>query len=487
MNKVSVGKELLVNDDGEHHVPVGEKWRPTLHFTPKQNWVNDPNGLFYKDGIYHLYFQHNPKGNRWGNMSWGHATSLDLLRWTEHEVAIEPEGDSLGYIFSGSCVLGLKNSALPYEDDDTVYAFFTQHCENNIQTQSAAYSFDGGFNWNKFSENPIIENPSLKDFRDPKVFWHPQTSKWIMLLAAGHVIKFYQSCNLSSWDWLSDFGDGYGCHAGEWECPDLIPFELDSGETKWVLLVSLNPGGPNGGSGTQYFVGNFDGQNFSSDHLEERWFDYGPDNYAGVTFANVKHRKILIGWMSNWSYAADVPTQKWCGGMTLPRELNLLRHGSEYRIANNPVRELGRLKSTLRSDTFQGAYTSSIPVYSALDIQLNFLSDKPVDYKVSFCNAENETLDLWMQIDRNKLYLDRRNSGFDLKLWTTPLIEAFVLPGNTSRSLRIILDQGSIEIFIGDGSTSITALLFPSDHFSQLNVSAGMSECQLTISHVQTT
>ena len=280
------------------------KWRQRYHFTPPVSWMNDPNGMVFYDGEYHLFYQHNPLGAEWGNMSWGHAISTDLMHWKQLNVALMP--DHLGDIFSGCAVIDKNNTA--GFGKDAMVAIYTS--AGKVQSQSIAYSTDKGRTFTKYSANPVITNPGIADFRDPKVFWHNESNQWIMSLATKQTITFYGSANLKSWTRLSEFGDGIGSHGGVWECPDLVPLDYN-GKTKWVLVVSINPGGPNGGSATQYFIGDFDGKTFRADALPyPLWMDYGRDNYAGVTWSNIPEndgRKIFMGWMSNWDYANNVP------------------------------------------------------------------------------------------------------------------------------------------------------------------------------------
>ncbi|HWS60197.1 MAG TPA: glycoside hydrolase family 32 protein, partial [Flavobacterium sp.] len=318
-----------------------ELYRPNFHFTPKKGWMNDPNGMFYYNGYYHLFYQYYPDSNVWGPMHWGHAISTDLITWTEKPIALYP--DEKGYIFSGSAVVDLKNtSGFGSLENPPIVAMFTYHDpkkeksgEINTQSQGIAYSLDEGLTWKKYEANPIIKNPNIKDFRDPKMTWDNIHKQWLMVLAAGDKTIFYASKNLKDWELLSDFGKNIGAHGGVWECPDFFPVHVDgSDEYKWVLLLSINPGGPNGGSATQYFVGDFDGKTFTLDKtfsqdIKEKqalYIDYGRDNYAGVTWSNISEvdgRKLFVGWMSNWQYAEKVPTEKWRSSMTIPRELVL--------------------------------------------------------------------------------------------------------------------------------------------------------------------
>jgi fructan beta-fructosidase len=299
-----------------------EPYRPQVHFSPKTMWVNDPNGMVYYKGTYHLFFQHYPKATVWGPMHWGHAVSKDLIHWKQMPIALYP--DKLGYIFSGSVVVDENNtSGFGTKSKPAMVAIFTHHDPKGeksgssvFQNQSIAYSLDEGTTWTKYTGNPVLKNPGIKDFRDPKVFWYAAGNKWVMSLATKDRITFYSSPNLKDWKKESDFGQMLGAHGGVWECPDLFPLKLN-GKEYWVLLVSINPGGPNGGSATQYFVGHFDGKTFTPSSNQTKWIDYGPDNYAGVTWGNTGNRKIFLGWMGNWFYANDVPTLKWRNAMTI--------------------------------------------------------------------------------------------------------------------------------------------------------------------------
>ena len=305
-----------------------EPYRPQIHFSPKTGWMNDPNGLVYYEGKYHMFFQYYPDSTVWGPMHWGHAVSSDLLHWKELSIALYP--DSLGYIFSGSAVVDKDNkSGFGMNGKNPLVAIYTQHDPvgekagtTNFQNQSIAYSLDAGNNWTKYSGNPVLKTPGLKDFRDPKVCWYPEQKKWIMTLAAGDRVIFYSSGDLKTWKKESEFGMDRGAHGGVWECPDLLSYTIDDRKL-WLLLVSINPGGAQGGSSTQYFTGSFDGHVFLASDTLTRWADYGPDNYAGVTWSNTGDEKIFMGWMSNWQYGTKVPTGKWRSAMTIPRKLEL--------------------------------------------------------------------------------------------------------------------------------------------------------------------
>ena len=311
-----------------------EQHRPQIHFTPKAHWMNDPNGMFYNKGVYHLFFQYYPGASVWGPMHWGHATSKDLMHWQEQPIALYP--DSLGYIFSGSAVVDKSNtSGFGKKGQVPIVAIFTHHNmegekekRNDFQNQSIAYSLDDGKTWVKYAGNPVLHNPGIVDFRDPKVMWYEAQKKWIMTLATKDRVTFYSSPNLKEWTKESEFGETLGAHGGVWECPDLFTL-YDNGKKVWALTVSINPGGPNKGSATQYFLGDFDGNRFTPLSTETKWIDYGTDDYAGVTWSNTGNRKIFLGWMSNWQYATIVPTNIWRSATTIPREfLNHLWAGS---------------------------------------------------------------------------------------------------------------------------------------------------------------
>jgi len=329
--------------------PYHELYRPGFHFSPRVNWTNDPNGLVRFDGVYHLFFQYYPNDIVWGPMHWGHATSRDLVHWQEQPIALYP--DSLGYIFSGSAVVDSSNSSgFGVSRQIPLVAVFTHHDpvgeklhRNDFQNQSLAYSLDKGMTWTKYAGNPVLKNPGLTDFRDPSVSWYAKGKKWVMALATRDRVTFYSSVNLRDWTKESEFGVGVGAHGGVWECPNLFPLtrmEHEHEKTYWVLLVSSNPGGPNFGSATQYFIGQWDGHVFKPMDTVTRWIDYGPDDYAGVTYNNTGRRRIFLGWMSNWIYADRLPESSWRGQMTIPRNLFLEDGASGLYVASRPAPEL---------------------------------------------------------------------------------------------------------------------------------------------------
>ena len=413
-----------------------EKYRPQFHFTPDRNWMNDPNGLVYYKGRYHLFFQHNPEANVWGSMSWGHATSSDLYNWRQEPVAIA--GTPTSGIFSGSAVVDLNNTTgFGAAENPPIVAIYTEHQnDESNQSQCLAFSIDEGATFTKFAGNPVLDIKA-KNFRDPKVQWIDD--QWIMAVALANYYKisFYSSPDLKSWKHLSDFGPAAEI-GGVWECPDLIAFE-----DKWVLLVSLNPGGYQVGSGTQYFIGNWNGKEFIPDDVQTRWLDYGRDNYAGVTFSNVpEKKKIFLGWMSNWHYAGKVPTDPWRSAMTLPRELSL----EGDRIIQKPV-----------------IHPTGFPE----------VSFSTADGGIRICENSERYAEIGLR--NQKLYVDTSHAWCDIDAPT--LQEIPVGPGEID--IRVIVDRGSIEVFVDGGSIAITNLIFIETALSQVQPLSGVKELRM--------
>lgn len=452
-------------------------YRPQFHFTPKEKWMNDPNGLVYNDGLYHLFYQFYPDSTVWGPMHWGHAVSKDLLHWKHRPIALKP--DSLGYIFSGSAVVDKNNtSGFGSVNKPPMVSIFTYHNMEgersgrlDYQTQGIAYSLDNGISWTKYQNNPVIKNDSIKDFRDPKVFWHEGSNKWILTLVAGDHAQFYNSDNLKDWKLTGEFGKQFGAHGGVWECPDLFKLPVEgTNEEKWVLLISINPGAPNGGSGTQYFIGNFDGKTFTPDHLDTRWIDYGTDNYAGVTYNHAPNEnRVFIGWMSNWDYAQETPTKKWRSAMTLPRKLSLYKDGAETWLRNYPINQV----DALLTEEIDTPSDLSKPILlrtnkrNGADITFEVDLTKPFSLRLSD-RARNEFI-FTSDPSKNSFSVNRSNSGktdFNekfVKLQTQSFepIENFV-------EFRMIVDASSVEIFIDKGRYVFTDLVFPSETYSRL-------------------
>lgn len=452
-----------------------ELLRPQVHFSPQSGWMNDPNGMVYFNGEYHLFFQFNPDSTVWGPMHWGHAVSKDLAHWKQEPVALKP--DSLGYIFSGSAVIDDRNtSGFGLNGKIPLVAIFTQHDpagekaqNSHFQNQSIAYSLDGGMGWAKYSGNPVLKSPGLKDFRDPKVFWYPEEKKWIMTLAAGSQVQFYSSQNLKSWTLESEFGAGIGAHGGVWECPDLIPFDVD-GKRIWILLVSINPGGVQGGSGTQYFTGTFNGNHFNASDTITRWADYGPDQYAGVTFNNTGNEKIFMGWMSNWQYGTSVPSGNWRSAMTLPRTLSLINISGGYYTAMMPVNMLDILVK--KTESFE-----EIPVVKQINIssparfELN-LKDL-YSFSLVFSNVKGQNLIVGYDEERNSFFIDRRQAGrSDFNPQFAGIFYAPRIAQSNDSKITLILDNTSLELFADGGLTTITALYFPDQPYTILQQGA---------------
>ena len=448
-----------------------ETHRPQFHFSPKANWMNDPNGMVYLNGTYHLFFQYYPDSTVWGPMHWGHATSKDLMHWDEQAIALYP--DSLGWIFSGSAVYDEKNtSGLGKDGKAPLVAMFTHHDSKlekqgrkDYQNQSLAYSLDEGKTWTKYAENPVLKNPGIIDFRDPKVRWNEQVGKWILTLATKDRITFYSSPDLKNWNKESEFGETFGAHGGVWECPDLFPMPLN-GKTAWVLLVSINPGGPNKGSATQYFVGDFDGKTFKPYNTETKYVDWGADNYAGVTWSNTGDRRIFLGWMSNWQYANVVPTEKWRSAMTIPRELSLKMVDNVAYLTSEPVKELTKI-------ILETATTPNAVVNGSLDLsekiqafngqyQLKFDSDQLTNYSIVLSNDLGEELVLGYDKQANQYYIDRSKAGkrdFEIGFGVKHIAPRISKDAKTS--VTLIVDVASVEWFADSGLNVMTDIVFP--------------------------
>ena len=444
-------------------------YRPTYHFTPEYGWMNDPNGLVYQDGEWHLFYQFNPYGSLWGNMHWGHAVSRDLVKWEHLGVAIAP--DALGSVFSGSAIVDQENTA--GFGRNAIVAMYTSAGDN--QTQSLAYSNDGGRTFAKYPGNPVIVAENKPDFRDPKMFWDDQTRQWKVVLAAGQEVQFYSSDNLKDWTYESSFGKDYGCHDGVWECPDLIrlPFE---GKEKWVLILNINPGGPFGGSATQYFVGSFDGKTFRCDDLPTvtRWMDYGKDHYATVTWSNAPAgRTVALAWMSNWQYANAVPTQQFRSANSVPRDLSLIRKGSEVILKSTPSPEMEALRGrpvkyklgTAPVDLFKSPQR-------AYELVIRFTLPKKKGAAIVLSNALGEQVVFTYEAETQTFSMDRRGSG------NVQFSEAFAsvttAPARVGgkMELRLLVDSASIEAFGED--FCMTNLVFPSSPYNTLKLSGNL-------------
>lgn len=460
--------------------PYKEQYRPQFHFSPKKMWMNDPNGLIYHNKTYHMFFQYYPDSTVWGPMHWGHAESNDLVHWQEKGIALYP--DSLGYIYSGSAIIDFNNSSgLGQNGKTPMVAIFT-HSDpilrkeggNTYQNQSLAYSLDSGQTWAKYEGNPVLKNPGIKDFRDPKVSWHKPSKKWIMTLATKDRVTFYSSSNLKEWQKESEFGESRGAHGGVWECPDLIPFECN-GKKLWVLIVSINPGGINGGSATQYFVGDFNGKTFSPYDKKTKWIDYGTDNYAGVTFFNTKKRKIFIGWMSNWKYANKTPTTVWRSAMTTTRELLLKKINNDYLLASRPIKAYEKLnasKNTFKNVDLAEDFDLTKEIKTPLvNSRINLTTEHLKNFDIIISNDLHEKLIIGYDKNTNMFYIDRTKSGkTDFDDSFPKKITAPRLTNDKKMNLTLLLDDSSVEIFADDGLTTMTALFFPNKKYTNLTL-----------------
>ncbi|ETT41909.1 glycoside hydrolase family 32 protein [Paenibacillus sp. FSL P4-0176] len=451
-----------------------QDYRNEYHFSPKEKWMNDPNGMVFFNGEYHLFYQHHPHGTTWGPMHWGHAVSRDLISWEELPIALLP--DENGTIFSGSAVVDWNNTSGFFEGEPGLVAIFTHHLEvknqDAIQTQSLAYSKDNGRTWTKYEGNPVLKHESFVDFRDPKVFWHEQTKEWVMIIACGQTVCLYRSPNLKDWTLGSEFGEGIGSHDGVWECPDLFPLAVDgdSGQVKWVMLVSIgaDPAFIEG-SRTQYFTGDFDGSTFVPDEASHtvRWIDYGRDNYAGVSWSDVPEedgRRLIIGWMSNWMYANQTPTNDYRGAMTIARELTLETRAGEVILIQRPARELEQARTPVLSlqDASIREVSEQLDALQLVNYEIHaeWTQDQTFHFALR-SGADHETV-VGVDLIRSEVYVDRSRSGIGnfhelfLSRHTAELKEV-----NGNQSLRIFVDHSSVEVFANDGQAVITDLIYP--------------------------
>ena len=448
-----------------------EKFRPTYHFSPLYGWMNDPNGMVYKDGEYHLFYQHNPYGSKWGNMHWGHAISKDLINWEHRPDAITP--DALGTIFSGSAVVDTDNTA--GFGAGAIVAIYTQNSDR--QVQSIAYSTDNGRSFTKYENNPVLTSDA-RDFRDPKVFWHKETQRWIMLLAVGQEMQIFSSSNLKDWAFESSFGEGQGAHGGVWECPDLFELPVDgTNEKKWVLLCNLNPGGPFGGSATQYFVGTFNGKEFVNESPSKtKWMDWGKDHYATVTWSDAPdNRRIAIAWMSNWQYANDVPTSQYRSPNSVPRDLSLFTVDGETYLQSAPSPELLKLRDISKKRSFKVNGTRIIKDMivgneGAYEIELTIENQHADVIGFRLYNDKGEEVDMQYDMKEKKFSMDRRKSGevgfnenFPMLTWTA--IES----GKDELKLRLFVDKSSVEAFGDGGRFVMTNQVFPSEPYTHID------------------
>ncbi len=439
-----------------------EQYRPQIHFTPAKNWMNDPNGMVYQDGVYHLFYQYNPQGNDWGNMSWGHAISTDLMHWTEQSVALMR--DELGAVFSGSAVIDKDNTA--GFGANALVALFTSAGDDGKQQQSIAYSTDGGKNFTRYGGNPVIKNDD-DNLRDPKVFWHEQSKQWVMALAKGWKmgVEFYGSTDLKSWRHLSTFFKELpGRPSLQWECPDLLQFG-----DKWVLVVSVNPGGPILGSGTMYFMGLFDGTTFTADERDyPLWLDYGMDNYAGVTWSNTGNRRIMIGWMNNWSYAGNVPCSPWRSAMTLPRELKLANVHGQALLTTDVVTEIENISGEWQTVS----NGQNFPEAKAYHLQMTLPLTQAA--AITLQNGQGEKLSFDVSPSERAIIGHRTSASGRTNFNGTFSVPSMRAPLNVEGDevlLDFYIDQSSVELLSNHGAMSQTTLVYPTSVYNSVSVS----------------
>ncbi|MBD5344474.1 MAG: DUF4980 domain-containing protein [Bacteroides sp.] len=456
------------------------QYRPLFHHTPQYGWMNDPNGMFYKDGVWHLYYQWNPYGSKWQNLSWGHSTSTDLINWEHQPVALTPDG--LGYIFSGSSAIDHNNTA--GFGEDAVVAIYTSAGTN--QMQSLAYSNNDGADFTVLTSNPIITLES--EARDPNFFWNEQTGEWNLALAHAldHEMLFFTSPDLKNWTLQSSFGKGLGAQGGVWECPDLFRLPVDgTDKEKWVLICNINPGGPFGGSGVQYFVGDWDGKKFTVDtdvdgKVPTKWLDHGKDNYALVSWSDTPDgRRTAIGWMSNWDYAAEVPTSQYRSANTLPRELSLFTASDgQIYMANVPSPEVISLRDRLVTSVKNSSLNSKDKVYNLPDVNdgvceftVDFNAETADSIMMTLSNKAGEHVDMVYNPATHTLSFDRRNSGnvgFSDAFPVVTVAPTHETDGKVS--LRVFIDRSSIELFGNEGRFSMTNLVFPTHPYTTLEI-----------------
>lgn len=468
-------------------------YRPVYHHTPLYGWMNDANGLVYKDGEYHLYYQYNPYGSRWGNMHWGHSVSRDLIHWEHLKPAIAR--DTLGHIFSGSTIVDKFNSA--GFGKDALIAFYTSASDEHGQLQCLAYSTDNGRTYTKYDQNPILTPfDGLKDFRDPKVFWYEPMKKWYMIVSADKEMRFYSSSDLKDWEYLSAFGEGYGIQPNQFECPDFVqlPVDGDSTRMKWAMIVNINPGCLFGGSATEYFIGEFDGKSFTCDTKPEitKFLDYGKDHYATVCFSNTGNRTIAVPWMSNWQYANVTPIKQYRGANALPRELSLFTQDGEIYMASDVIKESGLLRKNTRNlndFSIENEYVIGDAFANckegAFQIEMDFTPGNTQTAGFEMLNSKGEKTKIYFDMAKNRLVMDRTESGLipfgeqsephakenhdRRKTESVNYINDFALgtwaplslcKGKTYH-LNIFVDKCSVEIFVDNGRIAMTNLIFP--------------------------
>ena len=438
-------KNLKQNDNVDFAL-IEEKYRPLYHHTPKRGWMNDPNGMFYKDGVWHLFYQYNPYGSMWGNMHWGHSSSTDLVHWKDEGVALAP--DAWGTMFSGSCVT----------DNGNIVAMYTTSRPTpfggDVQAQCIAFSKDNGKTFTKYEGNPVL-TAEEKDFRDPRPFWNEDIKAWNLILAVGQEMRIYSSPDLKEWKYESSFGKEYGCHGGVWECPDLFPIGQPK---KWVLICNINPGGPFGGSATQYFVGQFDGHKFTCEHQDTRWMDYGKDHYATVSFCNAPdNRRTVMAWMSNWQYANQVPTMQFRSANSVPRDLGIFEYKGEFYVSVVPSKEMLSLRGDKAKQPTEAC---------------EIVVDVKKQAEIVLSNAKGEQIIMRYDAAKQTFSMDRTRSGDVSFSADFPCVTEAPTYG-TVKQLRIFIDRCSVEAFDAEGKMAMTNLVFPTEPYNNIKVTGG--------------
>ena len=440
-------KNLKQNDNVDFAL-IEEKYRPLYHHTPKRGWMNDPNGMFYKDGVWHLFYQYNPYGSMWGNMHWGHSSSTDLVHWKDEGVALAP--DAWGTMFSGSCVT----------DNENIVAMYTTSRPTpfggDVQAQCIAFSKDNGKTFRKYEGNPVL-TAEEKDFRDPRPFWNEDIKAWNLILAVGQEMRIYSSPDLKEWKYESSFGKEYGCHGGVWECPDLFPIGQPK---KWVLICNINPGGPFGGSATQYFVGQFDGHKFTCESKPEvtKWLDYGKDHYATVSFYNAPdNRRTVLAWMSNWQYANQVPTMQFRSANSVPRDLGMFEYKGEFYVSVVPSKEMLSLRGDKAKQPTEAC---------------EIVVDVKKQAEIVLSNAKGEQIIMRYDAAKQTFSMDRTRSGDVSFSADFPCVTEAPTYG-TVKQLRIFIDRCSVEAFDAEGKMAMTNLVFPTEPYNNIKVTGG--------------
>jgi sucrose-6-phosphate hydrolase SacC (GH32 family) len=439
-----------------------QPFRPQVHYSPQRNWTNDPNGLVFFRGEYHLFYQYNPFGDEWGHMSWGHAVSRDLIHWHELPVAI-PEQDGIS-IFTGSVVVDRHNTSgfcTGIADGCLVAIYTAANLKADRQRQDIAFSRDAGRTWTKFSGNPVLDL-NMADFRDPSVQWDAERKHWLMAvsLPKQRIVRFYTSSDLKAWTRLSEFGPA-GDVDGDWECPDLLQIpSANGGPGTWALKVGLNPGALQGGSGEQYFLGNFDGTRFTTSPGTHGWTNYGKDDYCAISFNDLPpHQKpILIGWMSNWQYAAKLPTSPWRGQMSLPRRLSYVDDSIGPALQQEPV---------LTAGAFTAIPKAAVP--APFQLKLVFPETQQQSAGVKLYSDETHYTEVGFDPAAKVFYIDRTHSGENIAAEFPARTQA-PLASKRPMDLTLIIDRSSVEAFAQNGTIAMTNLIFPVSNTLRIEV-----------------